>query len=137
MSVTSVLAVVIVNIAAGYPLHSLTDFLVTFLHQQMEMITHQTISIEDTVTAARIPFVIIAKPHPVKGVDKLPAVFLILKDSLMVNTTHHDVEYPCTRFLPCLTWHIFDILFMLPTLAVWIYFCEIKGGATDLSPLAL
>jgi len=60
------------------------------------VVTHEAVGVIAAVTAAGGTLVIIPNPHTVEGVDELVVVFLVLKDILVVDASHHHVEYPRT-----------------------------------------
>ena len=60
------------------------------------MVAHEAVGVIAAVTATGVAFFIIPNAHPVEGVDKLVVVFLDLKDILVVDASHHHVEYPRT-----------------------------------------
>ncbi len=60
------------------------------------MFARETVGVIAAVTATGVAFVIIPNAHPVEGVDELVVVFLVLKDILVVDASHHHVEYPRT-----------------------------------------
>ena len=55
---------------------------------------HEAVGVIGAVASAGVAFVIVAHSHPVKGCDELEVVFLVLKDILVVDASHHHVEYP-------------------------------------------
>ena len=65
-----------------------------FMDEQMDMIRHQTVSIKDLVSSREGTIRLIRLSHHVQGFEKLVITFLILKDVLMINTTHHHVINP-------------------------------------------
>ena len=58
------------------------------------MIPHEAVGVIGAVASAGVALVIVTHPHAVEGVDKLVVVLLVLKDILVVDASHHHVEYP-------------------------------------------
>ena len=58
------------------------------------MVAHEAVCVIAAVTATGAAFVIVPNAHPVEGIDELVVVFLVLKDILMIDASHHDMEYP-------------------------------------------
>ena len=96
MSVASVLPIIIVHVAAGYALYGLAYALLALTNEQVEMISHEAVGVIGAVASAGVALIVVTHTHPVKGIDELVVVFLVLKDILVVDAAHHHVEYPRT-----------------------------------------
>jgi hypothetical protein len=59
----------------------------------MEVVAHEAVGVITAIPATSDAIVIVSYTHPVEGVDELVVVFLVLKDGLMINTTHHHMVY--------------------------------------------
>ena len=57
---------------------------------------HQAVGVVGTVAATGVAIIIILHPHTVEGIDELVVILLVLKDILVVDASHHHVEYPRT-----------------------------------------
>ena len=55
------------------------------------MVAHEAVGVIAAVSATSVAFVIVPNTHAVEGVDELVVVFLIFKDGLMLNPTHHHM----------------------------------------------
>ena len=77
------------------------------------MVAHEAVGVIAAVTATSVAFVIVPNAHPVEGVDELVVVFLVLKDGLMINTTHHHMVYTGSRRCSRLAGHTFSFTFPL------------------------
>ena len=58
------------------------------------MVRHEAVGVIGAVAAAGVALIVVTHPHAVKGIDELVVVFLVLKDILVVDASHHHVEYP-------------------------------------------
>ena len=67
-----------------------------YAYEQVEMVGHEAVGIIGAVAATGVAIVIVPDAHTVEGVDELEVVFLVLKDILVVDASHHHVEYPRT-----------------------------------------
>ncbi len=94
MSAATVLPIIIVHVGTCYALHRLAHGLLALTDEQVEVIRHQTIGIERTIGATSKTIVIILIAHPIERIDKLVIVFCFFEYVLVVNPTHHHVEYP-------------------------------------------
>ena len=94
VAVAPVLSIIIVHVGAGYALHGLAHALFALTDEQVEVVRHETVGIVGAVAAARVALIVIPHPHTVEGGDELVVVLLVLKDILMIDASHHHVEYP-------------------------------------------
>lgn len=78
---------------ACYAFDGLSHSFVSFAYQEVEVVAHEAVDVIAAVTATGVALVIVLKAHAVEGVDELVVVFLIFKDGLMINTTHHHMVY--------------------------------------------
>jgi len=58
------------------------------------MSTERFVSRFRLVAAAGVTLVIVPHAHTVEDIDELVVVLLVFKDSLMIDASHHHVEYP-------------------------------------------
>jgi hypothetical protein len=87
--------IIIVNIATCQTLDNFAYLLVALTNEQMEVVGHEAIGIYGATGATRQAHVIILNTNPVKGSHELVIVLSILEDILMIDASHHDMEYPC------------------------------------------
>ena len=66
----------------------------TLPNEYVEVVRHQAVSIVSAVTAAGVTLVIVPHAHTVEDIDELVVVLLVFKDCLMIDASHHHVEYP-------------------------------------------
>ena len=91
VSVAPVLSIIIVHITAGYSFYRLAYTLFALTNEQVKVVAHKAVGVICAVASAGVPFVIVPNTHAVEGVDELVVVFLVFKDGLMINTTHHHM----------------------------------------------
>ena len=96
VAVATVLPIIIVHVGTCYAFDGLSHSFIALANQEVKVVAHETVGVIAAVTATSIALVIIPNAHPVEGVDKLVVVFLVLKDILVVDASHHHVEYPRT-----------------------------------------
>ena len=106
VAVASVFAVIIVHVGAGNALYCLAHALIALANQEMEMVGHEAVGIIGAVAAAGGALIVIPHPHTVEGCNELVVVFLVLKDILVVDASHHHVEYPRAGWFARLAWHL-------------------------------
>lgn len=94
VAIAPVLSIIVIDITASNALNSLSHCLFTFTDEKVKMVRHQTIGIERTIGATSKTIVIILIAHPIERIDKLVIVFCFFEYVLVVNPTHHHVEYP-------------------------------------------
>ena len=94
VSVAPVLSIIIVHVRACYAFDGLSHSFIAFAYQEVEVVAHEAVGVIAAVTATSVALVIVPNAHPVEGVDELVVVFLVLKDILVVDASHHHVEYP-------------------------------------------
>ncbi len=80
-------------------------FLQLLGNQEVKVVAHEAVGVIAAVTATSVALVIWENAHPVEGVDELVVVFLVLKDILMIDASHHNMEYPCARWFTRLSGH--------------------------------
>ena len=124
MAIAPVLSIIIVHVGAGYALHGLSHALLALTDEQVEVVRHEAVGVIGAVASAGVAFVIVAHSHPVKGCDELEVVFLVLKDILVVDASHHHVEYPRARFCAWLSGHLFVSLPLYMILSLYYHLCE-------------
>ncbi len=91
VSVAPVLPIIIVHVGACYAFDGLSHSFIAFAYQEVEVVAHEAVGVITAVTATGVALVIVPNAHPVEGVDELVVVFLVFKDGLMINTTHHHM----------------------------------------------
>ena len=96
VAVATVFPIIIVHVGACYALDGLSHSFIAFAYQEVEVVAHEAVGIIAAVTATSVALVIVPNAHPVEGVDELVVVFLVLKDILVVDASHHHVEYSRT-----------------------------------------
>lgn len=94
VSIATVFSIIIVHVGACYALDGLSHSFVALAYQEVEVVAHEAVGVITAVTATGVALVIVPNAHPVEGVDELVVVFLVLKDILVVDASHHHVEYP-------------------------------------------
>jgi len=75
-------------------LHRFSHRFFALTDDQVKMVGHEAVGIIGAVAATGVAIVIVAHAHTVEGIDELVVVFLVLKDILMIDASHHDMEYP-------------------------------------------
>jgi hypothetical protein len=96
VSVATVLPIIIVHVGTCNAFDGLSHSFIAFANQEVEVVAHEAVGVIAAVTATSVALVIIPNAHPVEGIDELVVVFLVLKDILVVDASHHHVEYPRT-----------------------------------------
>ena len=91
MPIAQIFTIIIVHVAARYPLYRFSYRLLSLTYQQVKMIVHQAVGIVCTIAPAGIPVIVITYPHSVKSVDKLVVVLSVLEYILMIYSTHHHM----------------------------------------------
>ena len=94
MAVASVLPIIIVHVGTCYAFDGLSHSFIALTDEQVEVISHEAVGVITAVTATGVALVIVPNAHPVEGIDELVVVLLVLKDILVVDASHHHVEYP-------------------------------------------
>ena len=93
VTVATVLLIIIVHVGACYALDGLSHSFIALTNEQVKVVAHKAVGVICAVASAGVPFVIVPNTHAVEGVDELVVVFLVFKDGLMINTTHHHMVY--------------------------------------------
>ena len=93
VAVATVFPIIIVHVGTCYALDGLSHSFIAFAYQEVEVVAHEAVGVIAAVTATGVALVIVPKAHAVEGVDELVVVFLVFKDGLMINTTHHHMVY--------------------------------------------
>ena len=96
VSVATVLPIIIVHVGACYAFDGLSHSFIAFAYQEVKVVAHEAVGVIAAVAATGVAIVIVPNAHPVEGIDELVVVFLVLKDILVVDASHHHVEYPRT-----------------------------------------
>lgn len=97
MAVAPVLSIIIVHVRVCYPLHRLAYELLALTDEEVEVVAHEAVGVITAVPTTGVAFVIVPNAHAVEGIDELDelvVVLLVLKDILVVDASHHHVEYP-------------------------------------------
>ena len=105
VAIAPVLSIIVIDIATSNALNSLSHCLFALTDEQVEMVGHEAVGIIGAVAATGVAFVIVPDAHTVEGIDELVVVFLVLKDILMIDASHHDMEYPGARWFTRLSGH--------------------------------
>ena len=84
MPIAQIFPIIIVHVAARYPLYRFSYRLLSLTYQQVKMIVHQTVGIVCTIAPAGVPVIVITYPHSVKRVDKLVVVLSVLEYVLVI-----------------------------------------------------
>ena len=96
VSVAPVLSIIIVHVGTCYAFYGLSHSFIAIANQEVKVVAHEAVGVIAAVTATSVALVIIHNAYPVEGVDELVVVFLVFKDILVVDASHHHVEYPRT-----------------------------------------
>lgn len=97
VAIAPVLSIIVIDIAAGNALDSLSHRLFSLAYEQVKMVGHghEAVGIIGAVAATGVAIVIVPDAHTVEGIDELVVVFLVFKDILMIDASHHHMMDTC------------------------------------------
>ena len=96
MSVTPVLSIIVIDIAASNALNSLSHRLLTLAYEQVKMVGHEAVGIYRATSSTRQSQVVILHSHPIESRNELVIVLSILEYVLVIDAAHHHMMDTCT-----------------------------------------
>jgi hypothetical protein len=77
VAITPVLSIIVIDIAAGNALDSLSHRLFSLAYEQVEMVGHEAVGIIGAVAATGVAIVIVAHAHTVEGIVSYPCIIAV------------------------------------------------------------
>lgn len=109
-AIAVVLVVDIMGVVGGDARHGLTDGVLTFLDEEVEVVGHEAIGVDaeaGLVGGGVAAIVLLAKAG--EDIDELLTVFVVFEDVGLINALHEDVVYAGMGFLAELARHGLEV----------------------------
>ena len=110
-----VFVVEILCIGNGNTLNGCHHAFIQFTHQQMYMVRHQTVSIDDDMRRQGLASLVLRKRLHTKQFQKLPVICPVLEDVLVIDAAHHHVVNTRCTLLTLFSRHILVSSFKFST----------------------
>ena len=107
MAGTFVFQIEILRIGNGNALDGWHQPLIEFAKQQVDMIRHEAIGVDDAMRRQRMPLLVFRMSLKSEQLSELPIIRPLLKDILMIDTPQHNVVDARTTLFSCFSWHNF------------------------------